>query len=135
MPQSAWQFSRVIMVSVLSAMLMLQPNLAAQIHVVSPSELQQQAAAATQTREQNLDTVTGFLSSPSAGKALQSAQMEPVQVKNAVSALSDAELAQLAPRVDKAKADFAAGNISNRDLLWIVLGLAALVLIIVAVRQ
>ena len=42
--------------------------------------------------------------------------------------------AQLASRAEKAQADFAAGNLSDRDLLIIVLAVAALVLIIVAVR-
>jgi hypothetical protein len=48
--------------------------------------------------------------------------------------LSDAELAQLASRADKAQADFVAGTLSDRDLLLIILGIAALVLIIIAVR-
>jgi hypothetical protein len=36
--------------------------------------------------------------------------MDPEQVKNAVSTLDDAELAQLTSRVHKAQADFAAGS-------------------------
>jgi hypothetical protein len=60
--------------------------------------------------------------------------MDPRQVKTAVSTLNDQELAQLAARADKAQADFAAGNLSERDLILIILGIAVLVLIIVAVR-
>jgi hypothetical protein len=56
------------------------------------------------------------------------------QVKHAVSTLSDAELAQLATRADKAQADFAAGTLSDRDLIIILVAIAALILIIVAVR-
>jgi hypothetical protein len=48
--------------------------------------------------------------------------------------LSDAELAQLASRAQKAQADFAAGDLSDRDLIIIILAVAALILIIVAVR-
>jgi hypothetical protein len=48
--------------------------------------------------------------------------------------LSDAEVAQLASRSDKLKDDFAAGTLSDRDLLIIIVGIAALILIIVAVR-
>jgi hypothetical protein len=48
--------------------------------------------------------------------------------------LSDQDLAQLSSRAQKAQADFAAGNLSDRDLILIILGIAVLVLIIVAVR-
>ena len=44
------------------------------------------------------------------------------------------ELAQLAARSAKAQADFAAGTLSNRDLIWIVVIIAGVILIIVAVR-
>jgi hypothetical protein len=40
----------------------------------------------------------------------------------------------LAARADKAQADFYAGNLTERDLILIILGIAVLVLIIVAVR-
>jgi hypothetical protein len=60
--------------------------------------------------------------------------MDPAQVKTAVSTLNDAELAQLASRADKAQADFAAGRLSDRDLIIILVAIAALILIIVAVR-
>ena len=68
-----------------------------------------------------LQTVTQFLSSPKAKQALQAAHVNPTQVKTAVSNLSDEEVAQLASRVDKAQADFAAGNMSDRDLILILL--------------
>jgi CheY-like chemotaxis protein len=43
-------------------------------------------------------------------------------------------LAQLASRADKLDQDFAAGRLNNRDLLIIIIGIAALILVIVAVR-
>jgi hypothetical protein len=106
----------------------------AQDHVVSRAELQNDAVAATQVRQQNVETVTKFLSSPQAKQALQSAHLNSTQVKTAVSTLSDQEVAQMASRVNKAQADFAAGHMSDRDLLIIVLALIALLLIIIAVR-
>jgi CHASE3 domain sensor protein len=60
--------------------------------------------------------------------------MDSKQVKDAVSRLSDSELSQLASRASKAQADFAAGTLSNRDLIIILVCIAALILIIVAVR-
>ena len=65
---------------------------------------------------------------------MQAAQINPEKVDTAISTLSDEELARLAARADNLDKDFAAGRISDRDLLVIILGIAALVLIIVAVR-
>jgi hypothetical protein len=48
--------------------------------------------------------------------------------------LNDQELAQLASRATNAQKDFAAGNIDNHDLLLILVGIAVLILIIVAVH-
>jgi hypothetical protein len=106
----------------------------AQSHVVSPSELRKHAVAASETRRRNADAVNGFLSSPKAEKALASAGIDAAQVKAAVSSLEDEELARLSARTQQAQADFAAGRLSDRDLIWILIGIAALILIIVAVR-
>jgi hypothetical protein len=122
------------MASVLVLLFAFPSNLAAQAHVVSPADLQKDTIAATQARQRNLQTVTQFFSSEKAQKALRSAHMDPAQVKTAVSSLSDQELAQLASRSTKAQADFAAGRIEDHDLLVILVAIAALVLIIVAVR-
>ena len=103
-------------------------------HVVSPLELQQAEQSATQARQQHMDTLKGFLGSANAQKALEKAHMDPVQVQNAIAGLNDQELAQLATRANKAQNEFAAGSLSNNDLLLILVFLAALILIIVAVR-
>ncbi len=103
-------------------------------HLVSPDDLQKAAVGASQTRQQNLDALNRFFSSNQAQKALQSAHIDPQQVKNAVAGLSDQELAQFATRAKKAQNDFAAGNMSDRDLLIILVCIAALILIIVAVH-
>ncbi|MBZ5564413.1 MAG: hypothetical protein LAP13_18585 [Acidobacteriia bacterium] len=134
MLRSAWRFARVGPAFVLGAILVLPSGLLAQTHVVSPDEMQKEAVAATRARQNHLKTVTQFFSSPNAQKALRSAHLDPTQVKTAVSSLSDEELARLASRAEKAQADFAAGNLSDRDLLVILVGIAALILIIVAVR-
>jgi uncharacterized membrane protein len=109
--------------------------LSAQTHVVNPADLQKSVLAATEARQHNVETITGFLSSSeNAQKVLASVGMDPAQVKTAVSSLEDEELAQLAARAEKAQADFAAGRMSDRDLLWILIGLAALIVIIAAVH-
>lgn len=125
---------RTATVCFLTAVFAVAQNVVAQTHVVSPADLQKATVAATQSRQQNIETIQQFLSSDSAQKALKSAHMDPQQVKQAVSGLSDEDLAQLASRASKAQADFAAGHLSDRDLIIILIAIAALILIIVAVH-
>jgi hypothetical protein len=103
-------------------------------HLVSPNDLDKAAQDATHVRQQNIDALRDFLSSPKAQKALEQAHMNPAEVQNAVSGLNDQELAQLAARASKAQNEFAAGSMSDRDLLLILVGIAVIILIIVAVR-
>ena len=118
----------------LVAVFTLPSNLWAESHVVSLAELQNQTQAASRARQSHIETLQRFLSSPAAKQALRSAHMDTSKVKSAVSTLNDDELAQLASKADKAQADFAAGTLSDRDLLLILVAIAALILIIVAVR-
>ncbi len=103
-------------------------------HFVSPAELQKAAVGASEQRTQNIEALRAMFGTEQARQALENARMNPAQVSKAVASLSDEELAQLAKRATKGQADFAAGNMSDHDLLLILIAIAALVLIIVAVR-
>ena len=131
-----WRLVRSFAATALVLAFVLPKSLVAQAsqHLVSPSDLQKAVVEASQARQRNLDTLNNFLSSDKAKKALESANIDPQQVKKAVAGLSDEELAQLASRAQKAQADFAAGTLSDRDLLVVLVCIAALILIIVAVR-
>ncbi len=134
MGKAGWQFVRVRPAMILGAILVIPLGLSAQSHIVSPAEIQKEAVSRTRTRQDNLKTVNRFFSSPDAQKALRAAHLDPTRVKTAVASLSDEELARIASRTEKAQADFAAGDLSDRDLLLILVFVAALILIIVAVR-
>jgi hypothetical protein len=124
-----------VLVATLLITLFAAPGpLMAQSHVVSPTQVQTQVLAAGQTRQHNEDTVKQFASSPQAEKALRASGINPERVKSAVSALNDQELTQIAARADKAQADFAAGTLGERDLLLILVGIAVLILLIVALH-
>jgi uncharacterized membrane protein YdfJ with MMPL/SSD domain len=113
----------------------IPPDALAQEHVVNPSDLQKAAVQASQARQHNLESLQQFFSTPAAEKALKRAKLDPQQVKSAVATLSDEDLAQLSSRTEKAQADFAAGSMSDRDLLLILVAVAVIILIIVAVRE
>lgn len=128
------QSSRVLIACFLAVFFGFPSSLLADSHVVNPAELQKELVAASHARQRNVETVRQFLSTPIAEKAMQSSHIDPQQVRTAVSTLDDQELAQLAARANKAQADFAAGSLSDRDLILIILAVVALVLIIVAIR-
>lgn len=131
------QFLRISTAGILVTVFAVPQSLVAQaqVHLVSPGELQQQLLSASRTRQDNLETVQRFLSLPRAEKALASMHEDARQVSTAVSSLSDAELANLAARANKAQADFAAGNITDHDLIIILIAVLVLILIIVAVKH
>ena len=134
MPSLLRQFVRVGTACTLAVVFSIPQDALAQSHVVSPAELQSAVVVSSQVRQRNVQTIQQFVSSPTAEKALKAAHMDSQQVKDAVSRLSDQELAQLAPQSSKAQADFVAGTLSNRDLIIILVCIAGLILIIVAVR-
>lgn len=100
-------------------------------HLVSPSQLQQSAVNASQARQRNIKELHQFLSLPQAKKAFQQAGIDPDQVKNAVSGLSDQELANLSARAQKAQRDFSAGAISNEELIIILLGVILIIVLVI----
>jgi hypothetical protein len=102
----------------------------AQSHLVSPQALQQQAQAATAARQQNIQTLTKFLSTPVAEQAMKTAKVDPVQVRTAVPTLSNQDLANLASRATKAQQDFAAGFITTGMLLVIIIAVAVAIILI-----
>ena len=130
------QSGRVGIALILAGLFAVPGNLLAEasLHVASPSELQAATIQASRVRQQNLETVRNFISSNQARQALRSAHLNPQQVKEAVSSLNDSELSQLAARSQKAQADFAAGSLTDRDMIIILVAVAVLILIIVAVR-
>lgn len=126
--------SECLLALALGLILATPRSMFAQSHVVAPSQIQKDLTTASATRQKNREQVDSFLSSAQAQQALKSAHMDSRQVTNAVAQLSDSDLATLAARAANAQKDFAAGDINNHDLLIIIVAIAALILIIVAVR-
>lgn len=103
-------------------------------HVVSLDELKSDAARPSETRQADEAAVRGLVSSEVGQKALKSANLDLQRVDQAISQLNDADLAKLAERSRQAQKDFAAGTLSNRDLLWIILIIVAVLIVALAVR-
>ena len=127
-----WQSIRLL--SACFLLTLCGTSVLAQTHVVSQADIHKELVNAAQTRQKNLQKVERLFSSDEARKALEAARISPERVETAVSTLNDDELARLASRADKLDQNFAAGRLNNRDLLIIIVGIAALILIIIAVR-
>jgi uncharacterized protein (UPF0147 family) len=103
-------------------------------HVVTLDELKKDAARPSEVRHADESAVRNLLSSENGQKALKSANLDLQKVDKSVSQLSDEDLAKLAEKSRQAQKDFAAGRLSDRDLLWIILIIVAVLIIALAVR-
>lgn len=120
---------------VLFATLFALPQaLPAQEHVVSSADLQKDVAKAAQVRQDRIAKIDKFLSTDQARAALKTANVDYDVVRNGVSTLSDDELARLSARADQAQKDFAAGALTNEQITYIIIALAAAVIVLIAVH-
>lgn len=134
--RASWR-SRAVFVGALVGLSLAATPAKSQVqdqHVVTLDELRKDAAQPAEVRRANEAAVKDFLSSPQAQKALNSANVDLKQVNKAVAQLSDQDLARLAEQSRQAQRDFAAGTLSNRDLLWIILIIAGILLLALALR-
>ena len=118
----------------LSAVMAFPQGAIAQDHVVSSADVKKDLQASSAQRQEQLAKVEDLLGSNAVQKAMADAHINYQQVQTAVRSLSDEDLARVAAKAEHAQKDFAAGDLSDRDLILIILAIAVLVLIIVAVR-
>lgn len=125
---------QLLLIALLSLSVALPASLFAQDHVVSSADLRKDVQAVAAARQKSLAQLDDFFSTQQGQKALETAHVSYQQVRKAVASLDDADLARLSARAQSAQNDFAAGRITDRDLIWILVGVAVVILIIVAVR-
>jgi len=128
--------SRALVLSTLLCMagIPLQSQGREKQHVVSLDELKKDAARPAEVRQADEAAVRNLLSTENGQKALKSANLDLQKVDKAVSQLSDEDLAKLAEKSRQAQKDFAAGRLSDRDLLWIILIIVAVLILALALR-
>ena len=105
-------------------------------HVVPAPDLHQAVRAAAQARQDHLTRLDKFFSSEPARKAFETVKLDQTRVSQALTLLSDEELARLAARSEKIQHDVAAGSLTNQQITYILiaLGTAVIILVIVAAR-
>lgn len=115
------------------AMCLSSQSLRASDHVVPTASLNQAAAAAAGVRQQNINKIEKFFHSQPVQEAVTKSGHNLKEVQNAVPALSDQELAQLAKTTDKINNDFAAGALTHKQLTIIIV-VAAIIVVILALK-
>lgn len=118
-------------VMVLGGLMVAPETAVAQNHVVSPGQIQNDIASSSAARQRNERELRSFLARKEIQKAMKSEGVNPQQVTNAVSRLSDADLASLAARSQKAQRDFAAGMIGMG--IFTLIGIVVVAVILIAV--
>ena len=118
--------------TLLVVLMFLQPNaLWSQDHVVSAAELRHAIALSAEKRHNDANTVRDFFSTEKVKTTLNAAHLDAQKIEKAVSVMDDEELSQLAGRVQVAQKEMVGGALTNEQLTYIVIALAAAVLVLV----
>ena len=103
-------------------------------HAVTSGQLRSDLQKAAENRQGNEAAVREMFATDAGKQALKSAGIEYQKVDQAISQVNDEELARLADRSREVQKNFAAGRMSDRDLLIIIVIAVILIVVIVAVR-
>src|ERR1700753_4025398 len=88
-------------------------------HVVSLGELNKDAAAPAETRRANEAEIRQLFATVDGQKALKSANVDYAKIDRAVSSMSDEDVSRISDRAPELNRDFAGGNLTDNDLLII----------------
>ena len=118
--------------TLLVVVMYLQPNvLLSQDHVVSIAELRHAIELSAEKRHNDAKLVRDFFSTEKVKNTLNSSHLDAQKIEKAVSVMDDEELSQLASRVQFAQKEMIGGALTNEHLTYIVIALAAAVLVLV----
>ena len=118
--------------SLLVLLMFHQPTaLLSQDRVVSPAELRHAIELSAEKRHNDAKSVRDFFSTEKVKTTLDAARLDAQKIEKAVSVLDDDELSQLAARVQAAQKEMVGGSLTNEQLTYIVIALAAAVLVLV----
>lgn len=123
-------FLALMLLSILALVAGTITSARADDHIVTSQAMQQQVQNTAATRQQNIETLNDFLSTPVAARAMQSHHFDPVKVRSAIPTLSDAELANLASRANTAQQQFAGGFLGMGMLLVIILAIVVIIIVV-----
>lgn len=124
---------RTVLVITLAVLGCLWQPLQAAEPLVSAADLHRQVRSAQLRRQAGLQQINGFFGSKSSRAILEASKLDAGQVEKAVAFLSDEEVARLASQIQRIEHDVAGGALTNEQLTYVVIALAAAVIVLIAV--
>ncbi len=118
-----------MLLPVVAFMLMVPFDVLAQDHVTTTNDLRNELLSASKSRQENVAVLQKLLETDGAQKMMASARIDPVKAKQAVSLLSDQELARLASQVDRSEFAGAGISLTNQQVTIILLGVILIIVI------
>ena len=121
-----------IIATLLVVVMFLQANiLLSQDHAVPTAELRHAIELSAEKRHNDAKLVRDFFSTEKVKNTLNASHLDAQKIEKAVSVMDDEELGQLASRVQLAQKEMVGGALTNEHLTYIVIALAAAVLVLV----
>lgn len=108
-------------------------NPADQDHIVPSQALQRQMQSVGTDRQNNIDFMNGFLSTPQVQRAMRDSHIDAERVRSAVPTLTDQELADVTARASNIQQQFAGGFVGP-GLLTLIIILVIVIIIVAAVH-
>ena len=105
----------------------------AEDHAVSTADLHQALVDSANTRQTNVETVQQFFKSDVVQKTLGREILTAAKVEKAIPLLNDEEVSRLASQCRQVESDISGGELNNQEITYIVIALAAAVLVLVLV--
>ena len=102
-------------------------------HAVSAADLHPTLVEVARTRETNVETVQKFFKSGVVQKTLGHQVVNAAKVEKVIPLLNDEELSRLASQCRQVDRDISAGELNNQEITYIIIALAAAVLVLVIV--
>jgi hypothetical protein len=121
---------KTLAVMAFGAASLLSQTALAQDHVVGSAELSARLSAAETARQADRATVDRFLASPQARAAAAAVGADATRLRAGVATLADAELAELALRVDALQGEPVAGLDDDIKTLLIIFLIVAIVILV-----
>ena len=118
--------------TLLVLLMFLQPiSVLSQDRAVSTAELRHALELNAEKRHTDAKAVRDFFSTEKVKNTLNASHLDAQKIEKAVSVMDDEELSQLAGRVQLAQKEMVGGALTNEQLTYIVIALAAAVLVLV----
>lgn len=115
-------------------LLIVPPTPAEESHIVPRAQLQQQLASQANARRGQEAVLRQFLQAPPVVKAMKSTGIDSARIQQAVSALDDKELSDLAARIAPVNRDLQAGALNNEQITYILIALCTAVIVLILVH-